>query len=338
MITDDLFDICKRIEKTELSNELREIEKSLSKPKDFSAGAKSIYFQSKSRGGHFYEILLRSKMVSEGKDDVLFSKTPPLTEHEINKLSEGHEVMNNLFIAVLAELHELPLVVRNSLNPYLKFNELKIEKQIDNSNVDFGKLAKSVSQLSISKELKLNCQKFSLKQKNQLTKLKPRDIYSILMRLEQDIRNKDGETKRQILESMNKPIGRLNDANLLLRLLFDTLRLHTVITICMDTIFSAFMGYSLIVINEDSIINVRKDDSGPFYHDREFILSPNHEIMKSISHFNGIVLMDYNVSDRKIHDFGILDNYSYAFDSEHGSKIDCSLKVLNNELSPYIIH
>lgn len=262
--------------------------------------------------------------------------------HEVDELSEteyynlklGHYVISSFVNACITDIEKINSNIAAVLNPYAFY------VGIANKNIKH-EFDLSIFDRAVSAFKDTNIYK-SLLRSNFLQALSnvPRDaIFQLVQVLERDIMripldNVPNDILALKMREMNfnkQTAINKNDAMALTS--FKILALREMLINAISLIYSAMLGMDINVINEDNLINIEKSGSNVIYQHKtvliqDVFMNPFKEILKDI------VLLDINVGNVKIHEFGSIRSVTFNFNQIEGHTAKISFCEIDDELNP----
>ena len=130
-----------------------------------------------------------------------------------------------------------------------------------------------------------------------------------------------------------KPNQKINPVDALQLISFKLLALREMLSAAASLIYDAMLGSELVVIDENSLIDIEKNVSNVVYSFKTILVQggihcPFNDIL------NIVFLLHVDNGKAKIHDFGRAKSSTFSFANENGDTTKLSFCVLDADLNP----
>lgn len=330
----EIFSLCKKLQKKEEVKEISKLIYELSVHVEKEDGTElfpnrsDFGYLSKHATNQFYGYLFTDENVAAYKD--MFPALKQLEDAERKIIEKGHRTIMALVEGCLSEIKEKYPSLYDAINPYSKYkriNEISQEgiwadKEIENAVTAF-KMSDVYQKLFSSQVIGIFANMPRENMKTLLGVLEREIIRTPLDVVPDDIR----DFSMRILHRIDK----IEDIMLAEAIL--VLALREILMVACQLLFMAMVGEDLIIVNNDNIINIKKNQSNSIYNRRTVLLQDI--LLRHSSHLVGdILIMDCDVrEDCHVHEFGVITSSSISFNMETGETTKLSFVLLDEELN-----
>lgn len=256
-----------------------------------------------------------------------------LTEKEFNSIAYGHSYISRFLEMCLSDVICQNETIGQLLSPYSFFLPVS---NIPDFDIDASIFDKAVNSF---KKSAVYC---SLINSNALTALKQvseealRNLFGLMYKdiLYKPVDSVSNEIlSLKVREQSFKPNQQISPVDALQLISFKLLALREMLSAAASLIYDAILGSDLVVIDENSLINIEKSSSNVAYSYKTVliqggILCPFNDVL------NIVFLLHIDNEKTKIHDFGRAKSYTFSFANENGDTTKLSFYVLDEDLNP----
>ena len=330
----EVFDLCNTLKSMGQFNDLRNVLSSLRFSSDHTILDPKIDVCSNGilLRAEFYGILLAFQNKLSSFPNVE-EKTIELNENEYSTIAYGHCYISNFIDLCLNDIATKNKTIAKMLSPYSFFVPIK---SIPKNEIDLTIFDNAVNAFKNSSVYR------SITDSNILMAFEkvPEDVIKNLFGvLYKDIIQAPLDTVSNEILSLKvreqgfKPNQQINPVDALQLISFKLIALREMLSIAASLMYDAMLGCDLIIIDENSLINIEKNSSNAIYSYKTVliqggILSPFNDIL------NRTLLLSIDTGKAKIHDFGRAYSSTFSFANENGDTTKLSFCVLDEELNP----
>lgn len=332
-LRDSIFALCKKIQKSEESNELRKLIHSLNVYVEGQSFPNRSDFGYASRHSHnqFYGYLFTDENIELYKTDSIFKNMTPLSNDERTLVERGQATIELLISECLKDIAITYPTLCKTLNPYSRFKPIRevnavpfvtkediieVVEEFRNTPAYLTLASSPLSQLikSITEEQHLQLIELLTKE----IVAKPFDVVS------DDIKNL---ALRRVQQKREPTDALFQDSCLILSL-------REMLKILAQLVFTAVVGGDLIVLNNDNIIHIEEKASNLVY-DYMTVLTQNLAPVYNVDTIGAILLIDCDPSkDYHIHDFGVIRSETLSMTQDTGWTAKLSFAIIDEHLNP----
>lgn len=334
----EVFNICKKLQKNEDAKAIREVIASLNLIKE----NKETDEIQRCLHGDFAQLAKQSNnqfhgylFVDDNVDKIQLPavyKIEHLTKAERALIERGHKTLIRFIELCLSDISKKSKIVSDAMNPYYLFKGVTLSKDIkplldDN---EYEKLVQAFKNGKVYKalydsDIALFFNKVNLTQMQSLIGVINKEFSTSF---NDDI---SSDLKSLSLRLMNNQMD-APDAIYAFTILIYALK-ETLGMAC-QLVFGAICGGDLIVLNNDNLINIEKRTSSQICNYYKVFVQGC--LFSIASHLIGdVLLMDCDDSnDMHIHEFGMITSTTIQFSREYGQTSKISFVTVDEELIP----
>lgn len=328
-----MFSLCNKIKKQEDLIPLRNLIYSLHSVPDGHPDMGRTDFGYIARHSHnqFYGYLFTDENVEQYKADTMFRNLTALSAEERYLIERGQATLNLFIERSLEEFRQVYPNLYYELNPYAKFKPIqKITVPSYVASEDMDKAVAAFKSSPAYKEI------MSSSIAPVLKALSKNDSMMLIRTMSKEL---TGCLPGHISEDMkNYALRYATMAPTPETLLFHNscllVSLQEMLEVACQLIFTALLGDDLIILNNDNIISIEKNESNAI-NKYMSVLTQDGPIIQLCGVFGAIVLIDCDPSDNfHIHEFGKVLAETWSFHQDTGSTSKLTFTLLDEHLNP----
>lgn len=339
---DEVFEMAKLLSESEYSNKLRVMREEINagKPKiGEKLNSKQLFFSTvKEEVTHFYGVLVLNGDIEKNEvNELFFKNSETFSNREKELYFQGHHLLIDIFSLLIKKLDFLPFSYRFALSPYAGLKEIDSDYKIQTNRIfqleDYKNLADSFAQMNLVEDIRKKIKKVD----KRLYSLNYQEVIIMLEKIKDEITKfgfRDTSPTMQEI-SLKRINGNLSKEDENLDFFYTLYCLKESIRTALNTFFSSLIGRKMSVINEDNIIKITDNFSASVKKGRIFLLIDDY--INLDPNIGNISLMTYKerYTNKKIHDFGIINAIEIKFDHEFGNTIKISNLLIDDCLNMY---
>ena len=256
-----------------------------------------------------------------------------LSDNEYNNIAFGHYYITRFIELCLSEIKSQNIIVGKMLSPYSFFKPID---DIPSFDIDSSIFEHSVSAFKNSSVYRSLAGANSFMAFSGVPEATLRSLFDVLYR---DIIHAPYDAVPSEILSLKlreqgfKPNQQINPMDALQLISFKLIALREMISTAASLIYDAILGSDLVVIDENSLINIEKSSSNVVYTYKTILIQgglfcPFNDIL------NIVFLLNIDNGKTKIHDFGRANSSTFRFADGNGDTTKLSFCVLDEELNP----
>lgn len=336
----EVFELAKYLSGTQCAKNIKSIRKEindLSDPKIFNT--KQLLFSGTiEERTHFYGLLLLNNQIELGTiKDLVFKNSETFSYVEKKAFFEGNQILIDVFNSLRKSLDFLPMACQLSLSPYANLKKINDDLFLKGDRVveqeEFSLLSESFKKMSLVKKIEKRYSNI----KHYVNTLTIEDILSVYANFENEIRKYGFSGVPPEMERLSSGRDRMefSEKDQFLDFLYLLYCLKESIHIALTTFYTALIGRNLGKIDENNIIDIITDFGNAVRKGRVYSLI--HGNFETAPLVGNIVLMDYEIKkiNEKVHDFGIVNSRRSSTSQEEGSRVECSIILIDECLNRY---
>ncbi|WP_373104181.1 hypothetical protein [Streptococcus lutetiensis] len=269
----EVFNLCKKISNSELSSNIIEMWNNLKNDDSLYINKTAWFTSTKDEQNHFYGVLLAQSEPDENLG--IFANVPRLNESELILCKQGNEFLLNLSNALVNELDFLPISIRKALNPYAKLRSIQPEfyeniSITSQEKIDVSELKKEFRKIYIFDLIKIKTREFNTDFFNAFQTKNVLEIFSIFERNEIECGYNDIPKNLWSIKK-NKQNDTMTNEEMLEFFFFTLYVLRDIITITLNTLYSALIGKNLPVLSNNNLIAVKGPSTNHLFKKYELV-------------------------------------------------------------------
>lgn len=330
----EIFNLCKKLKNKDEFNKLREVVHELRSKRSEGINDESkmdIALNGIKLNCEFFGILLAfDKQLSAFplKEKII------LTTDELNELMFGQFIISKFIKLCLSDVEKYNENFAKVLNPYSFYKfDINFEKEYE---FDLSILQDAVIEFKATKIYS------DIINSNILVALKEvpiNSIYTLFLTMERDIikiplnKVSNEMLALKIREGNSKQTKKINTVDALSLVSFKLLAMREMLKNACHLIYSAILNCDLLVVNEDNLINIEKNESNTIYNYKTILVQDIlFNYAKEI--VGDIFLFTIDLETLKYHEFGFIRNCTISFSKDCGETTKLSYCILDEELNP----
>lgn len=332
-LRNSMFSLCDKIKKQEDLIPLRNLIHSLHSVPDGQPDMGRTDFGYIARHSHnqFYGYLFTDENVELYIADTMFKNLTALSAEERHLIERGQATLNLFIEKCLDDVRQVYPNLYYELNPYAKFKPIQKSEALsyvalEDMNAAIGAFKTSpaytgIMTSSIAPVLKTLSKKDSMMliktMSKELTEHSPANI-------PEDIKNY--ALKYATMAPTPETLLFHNSCLLV--------SLQEMLEVACQLLFTALLGDDLIILNNDNIISIEKNESN-VVNKYMSVLIQEGPIIQLCGVLGAIVLIDCDPSDEyHIHEFGKVLGETWSFHQDTGSTTKLTFTILDEHLNP----
>lgn len=256
-----------------------------------------------------------------------------LSDDEYRSIAKGHYYILRFIELCLEDIKKQNSIIAKLLSPY---SFLKPIDEIPSFSIDSSIFEHAINAFKNSSVYRSLIGSSALMAFSKIPEKAIRSLFGVLYR---DIIQAPFDTVPSDILSLKlreqgfKPNQQINPVDALQLFSFKLLALREMISTAVCLIYDAILGNDLLVIDENSLIDIEKSSSNAIYTYKTVLiqgalLRPFNDIL------NTVFLLNIDNGKVKIHDFGRANSSTIRFANENGDTTKLSYCVLDEELNP----
>ena len=330
----EVFDLCKSLRSMDQFDGLRQTIASLRlSSNDFVIDPKIDVCTNGIRlRAEFYGILLAYQKKLSSFPSVEEQRIR-LTDHELSAIAFGHSFISRFVEMCLADIAEKNSAIGKMLSPYSFFVPINDVPEYSIDTSFFDNAVKSFKDSTVY---------HSIVDTNVLIAFENipesaiRDLFGALYKeiIHAPLDTVSSEIlSLKVREQNYRPNQKVNPADAIQLISFKLVALREMLSITTSLLYDAILGSDLIVIDENSLINIENTASNAIYSYKTILiqgglLCPYNDIL------NTVFLLDIDNDRTKIHDFGRAVSSTFNYEKGNGETTKLTFCLLDEELNP----
>ncbi len=329
----EVFSLCNRIKRNTETNQLQELIKSLNVYMEGQElpNRSSFGYISRHSNNQFYGYLFTDENITAYKQDALFQDLIGLQEDERTILQRGQATINLVISECLGDIESIYPALVKVLNPYSRFKPIKnITADPFLKSEDVAKVCQAFKETACYKNL-INSRMSEL-----IKKLPETQLFQLCEIMNRDIMQNPYNIVSSDIKSLALQYANNSDLpqNLLFRDACLMIALREMLRIASQLVFTALIGGDLIILNDDNIIQIEKNESN-IINKFMTVLIQDVPIHNGIDIVGGVVLIDCHPNDDYyIHEFGFVKSETLSMSQDTGITTKLSFSILDESLNP----
>lgn len=331
-IKNELYSLCKELQKINLREEIRNLiidlsrctDKTMWTEKDRSAFGSLAEQQSAQFMGYLIVDKKRDEIEKSG-----LLKVPPINDYERELLKKAHFIINYLCKKCISKIISRIPNLTNTLNPYFQFSypnyslnihdliDIQVFKNIEDQFND-SMPVKNIYNLPSDLSIKIDSEKylglvigFTNRINNCGVHDSPKDFNDLYLRY--------------------TPGSQEYNA---LKLLFSVLCVREILKIMNQLLYQAFLNNKLPLLDQDNIINISKQNSHSVGEGITLLNQPNGD--EIFSNPGDLILLKVQLNTYKLDTLCFIDEKTLSFSKDFGDTQEFYLRVVDDDLNPFM--